>query len=55
MKQKITVKNITKTLMEVRVEDISGLANFNEGKWEISPNIRQHSDEILKVLVKPGE
>ena len=51
MKPKIIVKNLSKTLREIRLADgICGLASFENEKWVLSPNIRPDTEEIVKIL-----
>lgn len=56
MKNKITVKKVTNTVKEICLPDgVCGIASLVKDKWEFSPNIRQHADEILKHLSSKNE
>ena len=51
MKSEIEVRNLSKkTLKEVWVGNIGGLASLEDNKWVLSPGIRSFQEDVLKKL-----
>jgi hypothetical protein len=50
MKSNIRLNKLDNGVTEVRVDKITGIAVKVDDKWELSPGIRNHRDEVVKVL-----